>query len=356
MTRRHFTSLSEQVAQEIKDGLEQCRWTDKMPGRKALATELGVNHKTCESALRLLEVEGLLVTQGKGLGRMIVKSEKANPKSATIRVRVLLYEKSAVQSHYMVELLYMLREAEYDAAFAEKTMRGLGMDTGRITRYVENIDADAWIVLAGSRDVMDWFASRRVPVFALFGRMSKLPIACIAPSKMDAMRELVGRLVDLGHRRIVLLNREDRRKPTLGIFEELFFECLEEHGIETSSYNMPDWGDHPDELERVLKSLFGHTPPTAMIVDEVSVFFSVVQQLARLGIAAPDQISLACMDYSHVFDWSRPQITHIRWDTDPLIKRVVKWVEHVSDGKQDFQKSSIKATLHVGGTIGPVPK
>lgn len=150
--------------------------------------------------------------------------------------------------------------------------------------------------------------------------------------------------------------REDRRKPNPGTLEQKFLECLEAHGIKTGSYNLPDWEDEPEDLERMLKSLFQHLPPTAMIMDEVSIFFAVMQQLGRLGIVAPEGVSLACADHDSAFDWCRPEITHFHWDTMPLIKRMVKWVHNVSLGKEDRQKSSIKAKLFTGGTIGPVPK
>lgn len=354
MSHRRYASLAEQVAHEIRDGLRSGRWQKRMPGRKSLASELGVNHKTCETALKLLEAEGVLVAQGRGRGRGIAKPSKT--KSQKLRVKVLLYEKNAIRSHFLVELLYRLREAGHEAHFALKTMRELGMNTGRIARYVETVEADAWIVLAGPRDVLDWFAQRPYPAFALFGRLMHVPLASISASKVDAMRELVGRLVAMGHQRIVLVSREDRRKPTAGYFEQRFLEALEGHGIGTSSYNLPDWGDRPEELHRVLKSLFQHTPPTAMIIDEPSVFFAVMQQLARLGINAPDQISLACTDHDPNFEWCRPKITHFHWESAALIKRMMEWVHDISLGKNDRRKSSIKAKLHAGGTIGPVPK
>lgn len=159
-----------------------------MPGRKTLAAELGVNHKTCESALQLLEAEGLLIPQGKGLSRMIAKSIRA--RSAKIRVKVLLYEKSDVRTDYLVELLHRLREAGHEPSFAEKSMRGLGMSTERIARYVSSNEADAWIVFAGPRGVLDWFAQQPVPAFALFGRMVQVPMAASSIIKRDVVGEL----------------------------------------------------------------------------------------------------------------------------------------------------------------------
>ena len=74
-----------------------------------------------------------------------------------------------------------------------------------------------------------------------------------------------------------------------------------------------------DLLRQILDSLFRHTPPTALIVSEPSMFIAVVQHLARLGIVAPDDITLACTDMSDEFEWCVPGITHIAWDFRPLV-------------------------------------
>ena len=52
---------------------------------------------------------------------------------------VLLYEESDGKASYMIDLLRRLRAAGHDAVFAEKTMRGLGMDVKRIARFAEGI-------------------------------------------------------------------------------------------------------------------------------------------------------------------------------------------------------------------------
>jgi len=249
-----------------------------------------------------------------------------------------------------------LQDAGHHAEFAAKTMQELGMDVNRIARFVSATVADAWIVVAGSRGVLEWFAKQPVPAFALFGRLTQVPLASTSPRKADALLELADRLIDLGHRRIVMIAREERRKPSPGFLERLFMDRLGERGIPTGPYNLPDWGDSPEELRRVIDSLFKHTPPTALITGEPQIFFAVMQHLARIGISAPRGVSLACTDASAEFSWCFPEITHISWDPSPLVQRVVRWVADVSRGKDDRRKSATKARLVLGGTIGPVPE
>jgi DNA-binding LacI/PurR family transcriptional regulator len=87
------------------------------------------------------------------------------------------------------------------------------MNVKRVARFVRNTEADAWVVTAGSRDVLKWFVTQQLPVFALFGQFGDLPIAGTGPDKAPAYAEAVRSLVAHGHRRIVLMARPQRRNP-----------------------------------------------------------------------------------------------------------------------------------------------
>lgn len=350
---RSFNTVTEQVAQALRDGVSEGRWQGTMPGRNRLAVELGVNHKTVKSALAILEREGLLEARGPGRKRSIVGSAPLTPVAR--RVMILVYEKSDLHTDYLVGIVHQLQTAGHWAGFANKTLCDLGMDVNRVARYVAKSEADAWVVVAGPKKILEWFAAQPFPAFALFGRARQISIASAAPEKTGAMLELVDLLVGLGHRRIVMLAREDRRKPTPGEFERHYLDRLESHGIRTGSYHLPDWGNDPNALRRSLDSLFQHTPPTALIVDDTQIFPSVVQQLARLGLSAPQQVSLACTDSSESFEWYRPSVTHIAWNHNAVIKRVVDWANRASSRKTDPRHTPTRATLVAGGTIGPVP-
>ena len=334
--------------------MEEGRWRETLPGRDQLADELGCSHWTVETAMRRLAKEGLLVSQGPGRRRQI-KLSPGFTRVRALRVMILLYEDSDKKTDYLVELVHRLQESGHDAVFAPKTMQNLGMAVKRIARFAATEKADAWVVVAGPRDVLEWFAAQPAPAFALFGRSTQVPLASTSPKKAEALIELTDRLVDLGHRRIVLLAREERRKPDPGFLERLFLNQLEKRGIRTGAYNLPDWGDHPGGLHQIIESLFQHTPPTALIVSEPSMFIAVLQHLSLLKIAAPGDVSLACTDMSEAFEWCDPGITHITWDSHPLIRRVIKWAANISRGNNDRRKTASKARLVVGGTIGPVP-
>ena len=69
MGELRFLSKIEQVAAHLRAELAGGRWEREMPGRLELAAELGINAKTVEEALRLLEKEGVLwQVRGRGGG------------------------------------------------------------------------------------------------------------------------------------------------------------------------------------------------------------------------------------------------------------------------------------------------
>lgn len=355
MSREALSSRTDQVVDLLRQGMVDGRWEGTLPGRDHLAYELGCSDWTVEVAIRRLTMEGLLESQGAGRRRRINLSQDLRRKRS-MRVMILLYEKSDRRTDYLVDLFHRLQAAGHQAEFASKTITDLGMDAPRVAGFVQQVEADAWIVVAGPLEVLEWFSQQPLPNFALFGRVTRMPLASASLKKASAMVDLVNRLIELGHRRIVMLAREERRKPTPGLFERLFLEQLEKRGIQTSAFNLPEWSDTPEELRRVLGALFRHTPPTALIIDDPAMLFPTTQHLARLGYLAPEQISLACTDSYPGFEWCSPAITHIQWNAKSLVQRVVKWAENVSRGKEDRRKTTVESRLVIGGTIGPAPR
>jgi DNA-binding LacI/PurR family transcriptional regulator len=100
--------------------------------------------------------------------------------------------------------------------------------------------------------------------------------------------------------------------------------------------------------------LYQLTPPTALIIDEAPIFTATQQYLARRGILAPRHVSLVCCEPDPAFDWFEPPITHIHWDSRPLVRRIVRWADNVARGKHDRRQGFTKADFVEGGTIGPV--
>jgi DNA-binding LacI/PurR family transcriptional regulator len=352
---RHFqaASLAEQVAHHLREEIRQGSLTRTVPGVHHLASELGIHHTTAEAALKLLEKEGLLLPQGKGRRRRIQSVDQLSPPS--LRIAILPYEDTNFTLHYLIEMQHRLQAAGHTVGFAEKTLRDLGMDAKRVAKFVNACDVDAWIVISGPREVLDWFAQQPKPAFAVFGRRRSVPIASIGPDKLPALLDSLDRLVELGHRKIVMLLREEHRKPKPGFVAQALLDAMKARGLQTGPYNLPDWKDNGDDFRRCLDALFRVTPPTALIIDEPFLFHVTQYHVSGMRLRIPADVSLVCADPDPTFSWIRPSIAHVRWDSGKVVQRVVQWANKVARGADDRRQSLIKAVFVDGGTIGPVP-
>ena len=324
-----------------------------MPGVLRLEKELGVNRNTLEAALKLLEEDGWIAGQGAGKRRRIVARNHKNLK--LLRVGILTMTADDRGRNLPNRLLHSLQDAGHAAFFSNKPMSALGMELGRISRIVQHENADAWVVISGPRDVLEWFERSGIPVFAVFGRRAGLRIAGSGPDKIPAVREIVGRLVAMGHRRIVMLNHRLRRLPSPGPLEQAFLDELEARGLPTSPFNMPDLVETAENFHECLEGLFRHTPPTALIADEASYFLAAMQFCANRGLSVPREVSLVCMDADPAFTLFKPGVAHITWDAAPVVRQAVKWANLVAKGRDMKRQSFTKAGFVEGGTIGPAP-
>jgi DNA-binding LacI/PurR family transcriptional regulator len=201
--------------------------------------------------------------------------------------------------------------------------------------------------------VLEWFAGQPAPAFALFGNRTGLRMAAVGPDKFAALAAATRHLIELGHRRIVLLCRRLRRLPQPGLSETLFLETLREHGRPVGEYNLPDWEDTDLGFQECLNSLFRVTPPTALIVDETPYFVATMQFLLSRGIRVPGDVSLVCTDDDPAFSHCSPPIARMTYDSGPVVRRIVSWAANVSRGKTDLRQTFTPSEFIPGGTIGP---
>jgi len=244
-------SAAEQVAEHLREEMLAGNLTGEMPGAVALADGLGVNHKTAEAALAALEKDGLLASQGPRRRKRIV-ADATRTAGKSLRIAIFINDMMDTNESYITEMRHRLQEAGHSPFFTRKSMTELGMDAGRIAKYVEETDADGWVVVAAARPVLERFAEQPVPAFALFGFMRTLGIAGTGPDKRQAYKEAVRELVGLGHRRIVLLARAQRIVPRPGAHERAFIAALEADGIATSQYHLPVWENSREGFHRHL--------------------------------------------------------------------------------------------------------
>lgn len=349
----NFLSIADQVAEHLRAEILRGRWSGVLPGKHQLAGKLGVNNKTVEAALRQLENSGLLLAQGAGRNRLINPRRRIT--SRALRIAILLNDHQIDEKTKLVlEIKHAIDTAGHTIIIPPKSLTSMRFDPKLVAALLRKTEADAWIVLAGSRGVLEWFASQSVPALAVFGNRVGIKIPSVSPNKPRAVAEATRHLIALGHRRIVLLARRAARlpEPSAGVAD--YLATLREHTCQIVEFNLPDWEETNAGFHECLHSLFHATPPTAMIVDEVTYFVATMQFLLQRGLKVPSDVSIISTDDDVALSHCDPTVACMTWDMRPVIHRIVQWAANVSRGKADFTQTLTPAEFVPGGTIGPV--
>ncbi len=346
-------SSANQVAAHLRADLIRGRWQDTIPGADRLAVELGINRKTVDAAMRQLEQEGLLLSQGLRRSRRIVPLKGGG--GSPMRVALLVWTPADRSWTYVVDLQHRLAEAGHVSFHTPKTLLELNMDVGRIAKMVARTKADAWVVACGSVEVITWFAQQKTPAFALFGGWRGQPIAAAGPDCMAAIEEGTQSLLKLGHRRIVMLVRRQHRQPIMGQLPTAFLTALAAYGIPASPYVLPDWEESVPGFQKCLAKLFQVTAPTGLLVDEPELFAATNHFLATRGLRVPQDVSLIFLGHEPIFEWCVPTVTRMQQDFSQLVRCILRWANHVSRGKRDLRQHAFPAKFIPGGTVAPPP-
>lgn len=348
-------SLAEQTAAHLRASLRAGHWEGKLPGVVRLGAELDVSQATLRTALRKLEAEGLLTAGGLGRSRTVTDSGQGGRPRRTLRVGILPHDpRGGGQAQVELEIINALEAAGHAVFICKKSQVELRHDLGRMIRQLRETPAEAWVVESGSSPLLEWFAGQTVPAMAIFGRAASVPMASTGPDKVPAYVAATRQLIALGHRRIVLIALSPRRKPAPGNIERAFLAELTAHRISAGAFNLPDWEETPEGFQTLLETLFQHTPPTALIIEETPRVIAAMQFLARRHRDVPGHVSLVSTDWDSSLAWCHPPIAHMRWKAEGLVRRVVRWVAAVQDGHPDRERIVVPVEFVPGGSIGPV--
>jgi DNA-binding LacI/PurR family transcriptional regulator len=350
-------SLIEQIADHLRQGFRNGHWCGLLPGVGVLVRELGVSKATVEAALHLLEAEGSLESRGRGRRKQIILSRGSKGKARVLRVGIVMSVPFGQANSYgqqvMLGLIRRIENAGHTCFTSDRSLSELGYKLPRITRMLEAAKADAWVAYSPTADLVEWFVERSIPMIALGGKFSGLPVASSSTVIDDAIRASVRALSELGHRRIVAISPDSWRLPTPSITGQTFLSAMEECGHTPTSYNLPAWEQTPAGLEKLLHSLFLITPPTALIFVDPASFVTALGFLRPKEIRIPEDLSVVTLISGPMFSLLPKSPANFKWPIEEHIRRIVRWVKCVAKGGVDLNQVSYQASFEPGETLAP---
>lgn len=350
-------SAAEQTAIHLRECISDGRLLGKLAGVLALAAEYDVSPATMRTAIRQLEEEGWI--RGAGAGKARTAARPADGKLATrrsLRVTVLpgmrLRDEDGAFQQVVMNLQHELELAGHICRIALKSQEDLKHDVVKIERFVRDTPSDAWVIIGPKRVVVEWFVKQPQPAICIGGETLNQPIAGTGMNASEVFEKALRHLVGLGHRRILFLWPDYRAEisqshPHIGVLARV----LHEVGHEMTSYHMPIWQSTPKGLRDILNKTFQLTPPTAIITTYGKWMAGVLSFLASRGLRAPADISLFSINEDDWFSWKEPEISCLRGDDTKMVRRIVRWVDAVTRGKNDRRYVGFPQHWVLGGTI-----
>lgn len=189
----------------------------------------------------------------------------------------------------------VLRDADLDLILyhvAEKYDR---------SRFFEQLPArrkvDAVVVVAFPVDDQERqrLALLGVHVVAAGGQSGDYPYVSI--DDLAAGTQAVNHLLNLGHRRIAMLEALDPSQPTVTARSRAYYQCLEHAGVavDPELVRSSDWGGEQGAAS--MAALLGlRSPPTAVYAHSDEVALGALRTLRRAGLRTPDDVSIVGID------------------------------------------------------------
>ena len=166
-------------------------------------------------------------------------------------------------------------------------------------------------------DALDFAARKDVPLVIVDRPTRDARFDQVTLDNRAAMRDVVLRLTDLGHQRVLFVCRSRSRLVTRHRMAGLA-DVRRKRRIETSCIEFQnDDAFLRDELTRTLR---GRKPPTAVVVSNSHQASLVLRFLAELGVACPDELSVVAFDDTEWATLVRPTLSVVRQPAVAMIE------------------------------------
>jgi DNA-binding LacI/PurR family transcriptional regulator len=186
--------------------------------------------------------------------------------------------------------------------------RAAELETYRRWWAERRVDGVILVDLHADDPRLDLLTELGLPAVAL-GRPQSPAVPCVWSDDDEPMREAVGYLTALGHRRVARIAGPAVFTHT-GHRDEAFTRAATEHGLVWSATLHADYtGDGGARAARRLLST--RDRPTAMIFDNDVMALAAMAAAQEMGIAVPAQLSILSWDDSALCQLVRPGVTAV---------------------------------------------
>lgn len=324
-------SLPQQLAQKIREDIQQGIWKGSLPGYRVLTEYYSVSKITCERAFKLLEVEKVIAPAVPRKQRQIIQLEsKAQPGASVLLIICDIAHKTDPDVMRQINGVSAFWERRGGTSLVKEVdyLHG-GKPEKLLKKWTAPVNVAAVYLYSAPRAWASAIEATGCPMFCAGGEGGS-PSGESTHCGIDIAESfgaILRHLKNLGHHRILIpwkLNMTMLRSYVIDVFKSVYSDTLTDSQIENAvpinDFNTPeDWKDYwPKQLPAY--------EPSVVVLTKPMEAFSLVSYCAHMGIRIPKHLSVLVSDYSYEIEWITPKLTHIKVDEQVELGIFADWV------------------------------
>ena len=330
-----------------------------LPGVRTLAPRYNVSRKTVERALAYFEELGILAPAEGGRKRQIhnarlrkVASSKGNM-SANRILFVSVVFKEIQTSHLVKHIFENFRELCEKSGFFLSPFDAARASPSKLKTLLAELRPRGAIVHGSGNPALNAVLALDIPAIGVAMRDSRLPCFFHRNGYLDAWLHARA----MGHSRVampVVMGAE-------AVYEEFASELkqLADRGgfAFNPVFNFPKVQTATvEEYHDLLDRLFRHTPPTCLVLDDLSHYLAASSFLQQRRLRTPSDVSIILLTQDPLLADILPSIAHnIRYDPNGLARAFATLREQMN-GLRSHEQVVLSARWVPGDSLAPPPK
>ncbi len=175
----------------------------------------------------------------------------------------------------------------------------------------------------------------------------------VQSDNLQGIRDLVTHVYELGHRKIAFIHGEDTAVSKLRIAG--FYRTCRDLGLDIpEEYVVSGFYHDPATSGRLTQQLLElKDPPTCILYPDDISYIGGMNQIEKMGLSIPEDISTAGYDGIKISQILRPRLTTLRQDAELMgIRAAEELARAVEEGKLYIpDRVMVPGTLLPGGTV-----
>lgn len=361
MARLKRTTLSEQLVTVITKEIAAGVWRDRLPGYRVLGKRYDVSRPTCESAMRILEANGVIGAATAGKMRIIRHKKARKQTSATLHLLIVIdsrHPPTPLDAELLIQIEGFWKAEGGDVNHVECDLMRSRKPTYMLKKWIKMSGADCVLFETISHEWIMPLEKSGLPCYAMGGsvRQGTGVLSGSGFRIIQCIENLLREALELGHRRILLvLGRATSEEAMRNAIQIATTPILEENwGNEAIDFSVmiPDLVN-PSDWHDWWQTTLLRERPTMVLTESAFQAICLHNFCLDRGIRMPRDMSMVVLDDADFLEWLNPSPTRYRHKTEEVFRHFRSWV------RGEFTQGSIKvfgAKLAGGKTLGSAPK